>query len=139
MGSPPRRAIKRGIARMGYSSEHRIRATCAITGCVLLVVGTYLHPMQADPNQVVAAFTEYAADPLWLASHLAQLAGIVLTMAALLCLAHQVETATGTGWSRLAAGGAIASLAVDGIALKAMVDTWAVAPAPHKEMAFHAA
>jgi len=95
--------------------------------------------MQADPNQVVAAFTEYAADPLWLASHLAQLAGIVLTMAALLCLAHQVETATGTGWSRLAAGGAIASLAVDGIALKAMVDTWAVAPAPHKEMAFHAA
>jgi hypothetical protein len=57
-----------------------------------------------------------------------------------------MEAASRTGWSRLAAGGAIASLAVatalqavDGIALKAMVDAWAAAPAAHKEVAFHAA
>jgi hypothetical protein len=50
------------------------------------------------------------------------------------------------GLSRVAAGGAIASLAVttvlqgvDGIALKVMVDAWAVAPAAQKEIAFHAA
>jgi len=102
--------------------------------------------MKADPNEVVAAFTEYAADRLWVASHLTQLAGVALTVAALLFLAQQLEAANGRGWSRLAAGGAIASLAVatalqavDGIALKAMVDTWAMAPATQKEVAFHAA
>lgn len=47
---------------------------------------------------------------------------------------------------RLAEGGAVASLAVattlqavDGIALKAMVDNWAGAPAAQKDLAFQAA
>ena len=131
---------------MVYGSASRIGATCAIAGSVLLVIGTSLHPMQADPNEVVAAFTEYAADRLWIANHLTQFAGVALTVAALLCLAQQLEAADGRGWSRLAAGGAIASLAVatalqavDGIALKAMVDSWAMAPATHKEIASHAA
>lgn len=127
-------------------SESRIGATCAIAGSVLLFVGTCLHPLEADPNEAVAAFTEYAADHLWVASHLMQLAGVTLTVAALLFLARQLESERGTGWSQIAAGGAIASLAVatvlqavDGIALKVMVDAWAVAPAEQKDIAFHAA
>ena len=67
-------------------------------------------------------------------------------VAALLFLAHQLESVRGTGWARLAAGGAIASLAVttvlqavDGVALKVMVDAWAAAPAAQKEVIFHAA
>ena len=127
-------------------SESRIGATCAITGSILLFAGTYLHPQEADPNDPVAAFTEYAADQLWVASHLMQLMGVTLMVAALLFLAQQLESVSGTGWSRLAAGGAIASLAVatalqavDGIALKTMVDAWAAAPAVQKEVAFHAA
>jgi len=67
-------------------------------------------------------------------------------VAALLFLAQQLESGSGTGWSRIAAGGATASLAVatalqavDGIALKAMVDAWAVAPAAQKDVAFFAA
>src|SRR5262245_14416816 len=131
---------------MVYRSESRIGATCALAGSVLLFVGTYLHPLTADPNEAVAAFTEYAADQLWVASHLMQLAGVTLMVAALLFLAQQLESASGTDWSRIAAGGAIASLAVttalqavDGIALKRMVDAWAAAPAAQKEVAFHAA
>lgn len=126
--------------------ESRIGATCAIVGSILLFVGTYLHPLEADPNEAVAAFTEYAADHLWVASHLTQFAGIALMVAALLFLARQLELASSTGWSQIAAGGAIASLAVattlqavDGIALKVMVDTWAAAPAEQKEGAFYAA
>ena len=94
----------------------------------------------------VAAFREYAADSLWVASHLTQLAGAVLIVAALLFLARDVERVRNNVWSRLAAGGAVASLAlaavlqaVDGIALKASVDAWAAAPAAQKEIAFHAA
>lgn len=125
--------------------ENRIGATCAISGSLLLFVGTALHPMDADPHDSVAAFTEYAADHLWVASHLTQLAGVALMVAALLVLTKQLEAERGGGWARLGAGGAIASLAVaaalqavDGVALKVMVDTWAAAPAPHKELAFQA-
>jgi hypothetical protein len=124
----------------------KIGAACAVGGTALLFLGTYLHPMSADPNEAVVAFTEYAADRLWVASHLTQLAGVALMVAALLLLARQLESANGAGWPRLAAGGAIASLAVatalqavDGIALKAAVDAWAAAPATQKEAAFYAA
>jgi hypothetical protein len=67
-------------------------------------------------------------------------------VAALLILAQRLEARSGTALPRLAAGGAIASVAattalqaVDGIALKAMVDSWALAPAAQKEITFHAA
>lgn len=127
-------------------SASRIAATCAVAGSLLLFVGTYLHPMDADPNDAVAAFTEYAADPLWVASHLTQLAGVALMTAALLLLTRQLEAGSGAMWARIAAGAAIASLAVaavlqavDGVALKVMVNAWAAAPAAQKEGIFHAA
>src|SRR5436309_13767486 len=88
----------------------RIGATCAITGSVLLFVGSYLHPMGADSKQTVAAFTEYAADNLWVASHLTQLAGVALMVAALLLLAQQLRMGSGVAWGGVAAGGAFASL-----------------------------
>jgi hypothetical protein len=75
-----------------------------------------------------------------------QLIGVTLIVAALLCLARRLDAANAAPWSRLAAGGAVASLAVatalqavDGVALKAMVDNWAAAPATHKETALYAA
>jgi hypothetical protein len=126
--------------------ESRAGALCAIFGSILLFIGTYLHPMGADPNEAIAAFTEYAADHLWVASHLTQLAGVALMAAALLFLAQQLATENGIGWARIAAGGAIVNLAVatvlqavDGVALKRMVDVWATAPAAQKEGVFHAA
>jgi hypothetical protein len=131
---------------MVFRRESRIGATCAIAGSGVLFIGTALHPLDADPNEAVAAFTEYAADHLWVASHLMQLLGVALMVAALLFLAHQMEAASRTGWARIAAAGAIASLAVatalqavDGVALKVLVDAWAAAPATQKDGAFHAA
>ena len=126
--------------------QSKIGALCAIAGCVLLFIGTFLHPLGADPNDAVAAFTEYAADHLWVASHLIQLAGVTLMATALLFLTQQLEERRGKGWARIAAGGAIASLAVaaalqavDGIALKVMVDAWAAALPEQKNGAFQAA
>ena len=127
-------------------AERRTGAACAVVGSIVLFIGTSLHPMQADPNQPVAAFAEYAADRFWVASHLIQLAGVALIVAALLLIARQLEMRDRTGWARIASGGAVASLAiaaalqaVDGIALKRMVDAWAVAPPAQKDMVFHAA
>jgi hypothetical protein len=134
------------MARARSSIESEITATCSIVGSLLLLVGTYLHPMPDNPNDAVAAFTVYAADRLWVASHLTQLAGVALIVAALLLLAHELESGSAHVWSHLAAGGAIASLAVatalqavDGVALKTMVNAWAAAPAAQKDVAFRAA
>ena len=134
------------MAWMSNTNEHRVGAVCAVVGSVLLLVGTSLHPMGADPHDSVAAFTEYAADPRWVASHLAQLAGLALVVAALLILTKRVEAGPSGVWARLGAGGAVASLAVaaalqavDGVALKVMVDAWAAAPAEQKAIAFQGA
>ena len=128
------------------SNAARVGATCAIAGSALLLVGTYLHPMDADPNDAVAAFTEYAASGTWVASHLVQLAGMILMVAALLVVTRGLESRSATAWARIAAAGAVASLAVtaalqavDGVALKRMVDAWAAAPPPEKDAAFRAA
>ena len=131
---------------MQHRNASKAGATCAVAGAASLCVGTYLHPMEANPNEPVAAFTEYAADNFWVSSHLIQLAGVALMMAALLYLTTVLEARRGPGIARVAAGGAIASLAlaaalqaVDGIALKNLVDAWAAAPASQKGEVFHAA
>ena len=61
--------------------NRRTGPAAAILGAVLLLIGTYLHPMDADPNAPAAAFAEYAADRIWIASHLLQLAGVALMVA----------------------------------------------------------
>jgi len=126
--------------------KSRARLACAIAGVALLIVGTYLHPQQADPNEAVAAFAEYAAEQFWVGSHLLQLAGFVLIGATLLLLASDLESGSAWQAARIAGGGVVASIAlaagvqaVDGIALKNMVDAWSATPAAHKEAAFYAA
>ncbi len=51
-------------------NQSKVGGISAMAGAILLFVGTYLHPLGADPHDLVAAFTEYALDPLWVASHL---------------------------------------------------------------------
>ena len=126
------------------NDEDRVGAACAFIGCVLLGIGTSMHPMQADPNNAAAAFAEYAADQRWVIGHLLQFAGADLLLGFMLILSRQLRARS--GMRQVATGGAIASLAVvavlqavDGVALKATVDAWAAAPAADKPAAFSAA
>ena len=118
----------------------------AIGGAVVLFAGTVLHPLQADPGDPVAAFTEYATDTLWIGSHLAQFFGMALMFFGLVAMKDSLsadrfqwlaELGVLVGVVALAATAVLQ--AVDGIALKAMVDGWANAPPEHKQTAFHAA
>jgi len=102
--------------------------------------------MGADPNVPLAAFTEYAADHHWMTSHLMQLFGVILMVAALVLLSWRMADGPAANWATLGMAGAIASLAtasalqaVDGVALKVMVDSWAAAPEPEKTALFYAA
>jgi len=55
------------------TTEHhlaRIGAVAAVIGSAVLFAATMLHPMSADPSDPTMAFAEYAADALWVGSHL---------------------------------------------------------------------
>jgi hypothetical protein len=118
----------------------------AMVGAVMLLVATLLHPMHADPGDPVAAFAEYAADRWWIASHLAAFVGVALMTLGLYALSRLLENGPAAwiaGLARLTAFAALALAAVlqavDGIALKAMVDRWAQAGPAQKQSAFEAA
>jgi hypothetical protein len=118
----------------------------AVLGAGFLITGTALHPMQADPAVAEAAFAEYAADRHWAASHLMQLAGVWAMIASLLLLARRLEAGPAAPWAGLGAALCIAGIAVatalqavDGVALKMMVDRWAMASGLEKAVLFAAA
>ena len=112
----------------------------------MLFVATLLHPMSTDPNDPAAAFTEYAADSLWVASHLAQFMAVAILGVALVALAATTEPGKSSAWARIGVVGTAASIAtaaalqaVDGVALKVMVDRWAQASGEARARAFEGA
>ena len=124
----------------------RIGAVAAVVGAVLLFVSTLFHPLEADPNDALAAFEEYAADRFWIATHVGQFLGFAFMVAALVAFSRTLAEGAAGAWSRIGMVGAVASLAVaaalpavDGIALKSMVDAWAAAPAEQQQSLFYAA
>ncbi len=124
----------------------RVGAVCAFAGPLLLLASTLMHPMGEDPNDSVAAFAEYAADRRWVWTHLGQFGGFALTGAALVALSAQLEAGWAAAWGRIgifAAGVSVAVAAalqaVDGIALKAMVDRLAAADGATRPATFEAA
>jgi hypothetical protein len=130
---------------MQHAKNDTIGLISALVGASLLLSGTFLHPMGEDPNVPIAAFTEYAADPHWVASHLLQLFGAVLMVAALVMFSNRLENGPAAAWIPVVRMGAAASVslaaalqAVDGVALKVMVNVWAAAAEPEKTALFHA-
>ena len=132
------RATRRVLARLG--------AVAALAGAVVLLVSTLLHPLGSDPNDPHAAFAEYAADSLWVWSHLGQFAGIAALGVALVALATTVEPGRAAAWARIGVAGAAATIAVaaalqavDGVALKVLVDRWASATGEARVLAYEGA
>jgi Domain of unknown function (DUF4386) len=128
------------------SPSRRITAIAALVGVLLLFTGTFLHPSSADPNDAIAAFTEYAGDRLWVFSHLMQLLGCLSIAASLVLFSHTLMAGAAAVWARLGMAGAIASMAmfsalqaIDGVALKVMVDRWRAAVEPEKAIVFQVA
>ena len=130
--------VMQGLARTG--------AVAAISGAVLLLVATALHPLEADPGDLAAAFREYAADDHWVTTHLGQFFAVLLLLGGLIALRDTLKEGRWPWVSRLAVCAAVTSLAttailqaIDGVALKVMVDTWSTATGADKIAAFHAA
>lgn len=117
-------------------SQFRLAAALSMAGFVLFVTMTFLHPGgPANDHRVI--FEQYAASDGWQALHIGQFTGLALLVAGLLALHHALNIENGRGaWSaRLGAVSAAMALglygvlqAVDGVALKHAVDSWARAP-----------
>lgn len=123
----------------------RIGGGAAIGGALVVMAGTLLHPLDANPGDPIAAFNEYAADDLWVVSHLGQFLGVALMFVGLVALSGVLKkersgwlTDVGVFFGVAALATTAALQAVDGIALKVMVDSWAHAAAPEKVNMFHA-
>lgn len=127
-----------------YASK--VGGLAAILGVVCLLTATLAHPMTPDPADAPAAFAEYAADRFWIASHLGQLLGAVLITGGLVALSWRLRRGRAGVWAALGGTSAVAGLAlagalqaVDGIALKIMVDHWAAAGPESQPLVFESA
>jgi len=136
------------IAPPATRRYYSVGAASGVLGVVFLMLGTALHPVPADGNDAAVAFGVYAevSRSVWLAAHLLPLVGITGMVLAMVLLSRAVAT-TGTGrlWARLtevtgAAAIAVTAVlqAVDGVALKAIVDMWAHASAADRSALFAA-
>jgi hypothetical protein len=128
------------------ASLARLGGVAAVVGALVLLVSTLLHPLETDPNDAEAAFAEYAAARLWVAGHLGQFLGVCGIGAALVALTHTMPEGRSRAWAQVGLAGATASVAtsaalqaVDGVALKLMVDRWAAAAPAERQLVFEAA
>ncbi len=123
----------------------KLGAVTAIAGPIFLIAGTMLHPLGADPSDPVAAFTEYAANDLWIGSHLSQFLGVAIMFVGLVALNDSLKGERFAYLAMLGVFVGVAALAisavlqaVDGVALKLMFDDWVSASEGQKQSAFQA-
>ena len=137
-------------ARMGAEAiTTRIGAIALPLGIILYVVATAVfHPNREAPMDNPAIFTEYAQSDSWVAVHLAQWFAALLLIGGLVALYYSITTKPEANAAVARFGFAAALLtgasltmlqAVDGVALKWAVDTWARVPADQEAVAFSAA
>jgi len=129
----------------------RIQRSLLRTGTSLIVVGAVaslvveaFHPSHEPPNNHHAVFAEYAASHNWIAVHLGQFGAFLILLVGLLSVLRGLRPTTGpallirVGEAAIVVTGAVMAVlqAVDGVALKHAVDTWAAAPADVQAAAF---
>jgi hypothetical protein len=147
-----------GLAGTGRNTPHvrrtpermvlRLGAIAAGTGVLLQLILDHLHPHHEQPNNSVAAFTEYAHANGWVAVHVGQFFGVLLLAFALLVLCRSLARQPGLAGALAGAGGVAVVLltgvfavqmAVDGVALSHAVNTWASATGTAKTSALQVA
>src|ERR1051325_648853 len=128
----------------------RIGSITFLTGLAIFTISTAFHASREDPTNHLRVFAEYANSPPWIAAHIGQFVGEIIIFAggfvALFRLLVQSESMTvsvlawiGFATAIIAASTLAILQAVDGIALKRAVDSWAAAPPEEKIAAFRVA
>jgi hypothetical protein len=135
-------------ATMASGSVLRMGAVCFVAGLALVVLTTAFHPSGNDPSDSPAAFREYAESATWTAVHAGQFFAVLILTGSFVCL--HVSLKDRPGWASALAWLGLAAMiatiatfaalqAVDGVALKFVVDRWATAPPAEQAVAFRVA
>jgi hypothetical protein len=125
-------------------------AQAFLAGVIIVVASTVLHPSREDPANHPLVFMEYANSNSWIAVHIGQFVGGIVIFGGGFGVLHSllVRSESGTAHALSWIGFAVAIMtasaiailqAIDGIALKMAVDSWATAPAEEKDIAFRVA
>src|SRR5919202_80182 len=133
-----------------FNRPFRMGSIAFIAGVVIVIVSTMLHPSREDPANHPLVFMKYANSNSWVAVHIGQFVGGMMVFGAGFGVLHSLlvhsesSTTSALSWIGFAVAimtaSAIAILqAVDGIALKMAVDSWATAPAGEKDIMFRVA
>jgi hypothetical protein len=128
----------------------RMRSMAFLAGLAIFIISSLFHASREDPTNHLCVFAEYANSDPWIAAHIGQFAGGIIVFAggfvALFCLLVQSGSMTTSvlawiGFAILIIAASTLSIlqAVDGIALKRAVDSWAAAPPEEKTIAFRVA
>ena len=144
-------AIKMSTTKMNNAFDRtllRLSAIVLFLGELLFGVAGYLHPAHEPANSHAAVFAEYAASTNWTMVHLGQFAGMLVIVAGLLVLFRALNVHSGMA-GFVAQGAAISAVvtlalygilqAIDGVALKQVVNAWAAAPEAEKAARFASA
>src|SRR3954453_2816148 len=126
----------------------RIGAITGVVGIAVQVAMNFLHPSHADPNNSLDAFEEYSHSTNWTDVHIGQFLGTFLIAVSLIALARVLARQHGLPGA-LAIVGAVTTtmlatifavqMAVDGVALRSAIETWASATGAEKSSAFQVA
>jgi hypothetical protein len=122
----------------------RFGALAATAGFVLQLVASAWHPGSAPPNDSELAFHEYAMSSTWEIVHIGQFVGGLLVAIALVAISRAVGRGGMAGGLAMIGGTAAVvwaailavQLAVDGVALKATIDSWLAAAPSDRQAAF---
>ena len=128
----------------------RMGSVAFLVGVVIVIVSTLLHPGREDPANHPLVFMEYANSNSWVAVHIGQFVGGIVVFGGGFGVLHSLlvrsesSTTSALAWIGFAVAIITASAfavlqAVDGIALKMAVDSWAAAPAEEKDIMFRVA
>ena len=133
IGQPNSQVVVAGSRSTSDRALLRMGAVAIPIGIVVQILMETLHPSNADPNDSAAAFQEYAASNTWTVVHIGQFFAALLVALALVTLARSLMRQGGVAGALAVIGGVTAILvaaifavqmAVDGVALKATIDTW---------------
>jgi hypothetical protein len=122
----------------------RIGSITFLIGLAIFIISTEFHASREEPTNHLRVFAEYANSTPWIAAHIGQFVGGIVVFAGgfvtLFRLLVQSESMTASvlAWIGFATAIIAASVlcilqAVDGIALKRAVDSWAAAPIEEKQ------
>lgn len=108
----------------------RLAGGLMVAGLLVNAVSTAFHPGGAEDNHEVI-FTQYANSDPWIAVHIGQFVGVLLTLGGLLVLCRAMRAAGQALLPYLASAATVATAAIwavlqglDGVGLKQAVDAW---------------